>query len=102
MQTWAHPKFGDRLDVGLVRQIEDGIEALKVWPPLLACLASPPTPALHCQGLGCKSLSFFILNTVPGILVFLRGAHHGGGVTGLHRNNKARSLSCQDSLGGKR
>ena len=42
MQTWAHPKYGDRLDVGLVRQVEDGIEALKVWLPRMArhCLTS--------------------------------------------------------------
>ena len=30
MQTWAHPKYGDRLDAGLARQVEDTVDALQV------------------------------------------------------------------------
>ena len=30
IQTWAHPKYGDRLDVGLVRQAQDAVESLQV------------------------------------------------------------------------
>ena len=45
VQTWAHPKFGDRLDVGMVRQIEDGIDALEVWP------CSALLPKLHLPSL---------------------------------------------------
>ena len=37
MQTWAHPKYGDRLDVGLARQVEDGVDALQVRS-CVACL----------------------------------------------------------------
>ena len=37
MQTWAHPKYGDRLDVGLARQVEDSVEALQVRS-CIACL----------------------------------------------------------------
>ena len=45
MQTWAHPKYGDRMDVGLVRQAQDAVDPLQVsifrctatqqtWPPV--------------------------------------------------------------------
>lgn len=46
LQTWAHPKFGDRLDVGLVRQVEDGVDAMIVRSPS-ASLAFLHKAGLH-------------------------------------------------------
>ena len=37
LQVWAHPKYGDRLDLGLVRQVEESVKAQEVIPQQASC-----------------------------------------------------------------
>lgn len=44
MQTWAHPKYGDRMDVGLVRQAQDAVDPLQVSIFLCTAIQSALAP----------------------------------------------------------
>ena len=102
VQTWAHPKFGDRLDVGMVRQIEDGIDALEVRPSS-ALLLTPHLPRLRFSE-SCKlrcDTCLLLGMAYSGHLVS-EGCHYHKWVTDLRRSSKARSQRCHASLGGRR
>ncbi len=102
-QTWAHPKFGDRLDVGMVRQIEDGIDALEVWPSSALLLISH-LPCLPVSEAAVSDVTpvYLLKWSQVGIWGTVEGCHDRERVMGLRRSSKARSQSCHGSLGGRR
>ncbi len=37
LQVWAHPRYGDRLDIGLERQVDESLKAQEVSPEQTSC-----------------------------------------------------------------
>lgn len=56
MQMWAHPRYGDRADVGLVRQVEDSIDAMQVSSVTQLKTPSSPGSVICIADLGTAHL----------------------------------------------